>query len=473
MIRKQWQFIRTLLIFIDIIATIASFYLAYGLRNVLFENIFGALQGIHLYVWMLAVIIPVWPIGLSFFKVYDLRLNRNFNRTAKVIFRLFPAVFVNILFLTAIFYFSTRMEISRLFLIIFSAINLGLLWTDKLLVQLFWYLRVKNKNKCKKVIIVGVGDRSNFTHEVNKNPQLLIDIVGYVQFNDIPFTDKKKVLGRLPQLISILRDNIVDEVMFDIPGYLIGPEVAEIAHTCEIMGITTSIVLNLFDFKIAKTDIYTIGRLPVVTFSTLNRDFVQIFAKRAMDIIGGTVGTLLTLLITIFAAPAIKLDSEGPVFFTQYRPGRNGRRFKIYKFRTMYKDAEARKKDLIALNEMNGGLFKITNDPRITRVGKFLRRTSLDEFPQFWNVLKGEMSLVGTRPPTLNDIENYELHHWRRLSIKPGLTGIWQVSGRNEITNFEEVVKLEENYIDNWSLWVDIKILFKTLFVIFSQEGAK
>lgn len=473
MTRKQWQFIRTLLIVIDTLVTIASFYLAYGLRNYLFEHTYGNLQGIGQYSWMLAVIIPVWPFALSLFKVYDSRINRNFNRTAKVIFRLFPAVFISILFLATSFYFTMRVEISRLFFVLFAAVNLFLLWMDKLLVQLFWSISVKNKNICKKVILVGIGDRSNFTNEVNKNPQLLIDIVGYVQFNETPYGDPKKFLGHLPQLIEIVRENIVDEIMFDIPGYLIDTAVAEIAYKCELMGITTSIVLNLFDFKIAKTDIYTIGRLPVVTFSTINFSVTQTIVKRGLDIIGGTIGTIFTALLFIFIAPAIKLDSEGPVFFSQYRPGRNGRRFKIYKFRTMHKDAEDRKQALLALNEMNGGLFKITNDPRVTRVGKFLRKTSLDEFPQFFNVLKGDMSLVGTRPPTLNDIESYELHHWRRLSIKPGLTGIWQVSGRNSFTDFEEIVKLEEHYIDNWSLWLDIKILFKTLFVVFTQEGAK
>ena len=173
----------------------------------------------------------------------------------------------------------------------------------------------------------------------------------------------------------------------------------------------------------------------------------------------------------LITAIMIKLDSKGPVIFKQERVGMNGRHFKMFKFRSMVADAEARKKELEDQNKVSGGLmFKIEDDPRITRVGKFIRKTSIDELPQLFNVLFGTMSLVGTRPPTVDEVEKYDMGHWRRLSIKPGITGMWQTSGRSEITDFEEVVSLDKQYIDQWSIWLDIKILFKTVFQVFLKR---
>ena len=193
-----------------------------------------------------------------------------------------------------------------------------------------------------------------------------------------------------------------------------------------------------------------------------------------MDIAGGLAGVVVTGILTIFIGPAIYIKSPGPIFFSQERVGKNGRRFRIYKFRSMYPDAEARKKELMDKNNIKDGMmFKMDDDPRIIKgVGNFIRKTSLDEFPQFWNVLKGDMSLVGTRPPTVDEWEKYDLHHRRRLAAKPGLTGMWQVSGRSSITDFEKVVSLDTQYITEWSLGLDIKILFKTVEVIFKEEGA-
>lgn len=177
--------------------------------------------------------------------------------------------------------------------------------------------------------------------------------------------------------------------------------------------------------------------------------------------------------MTIFLAPILKLESPGPLVFKQKRVGKNGRYFYIYKFRSMYKDAEERKAALMEKNEMKGLMFKMTDDPRVTKVGKFIRATSIDELPQFWNILKGDMSLVGTRPPTVDEFQQYEARHKRRLSMKPGLTGMWQVSGRSNIEDFEEVVRMDLDYIDNWSLQLDAKIILKTIVVIFKKVGAK
>ena len=202
-------------------------------------------------------------------------------------------------------------------------------------------------------------------------------------------------------------------------------------------------------------------------------DYRRMMIKRLMDIVGGSIGLLLTLILTPFVALAIKVDSRGPVFFSQVRIGKNGRRFKMYKFRSMYIDAEERKKELMDQNEVQGLMFKMDKDPRITRVGNFIRKTSIDELPQFWNVLRGDMSLVGTRPPTEDEFEQYNIFYRRRLSITPGLTGMWQVSGRSDIKDFEDVVKLDLKYIDEWSLMQDVKIMLQTVGVVLFRRGSK
>ena len=197
--------------------------------------------------------------------------------------------------------------------------------------------------------------------------------------------------------------------------------------------------------------------------------------KRLMDIVGGLIGLIGTAVIFVIVAPWIYVKSPGPIFFSQIRVGKNGRKFKIYKFRSMYMDAEERKKELMPQNNIKDGMmFKMDNDPRIIKgIGNFIRDYSLDEFPQFWNVLKGDMSLVGTRPPTEDEWEKYDLHHRARLAIKPGITGMWQISGRSDITDFEEVVRLDTEYIKNWDLGLDIKILLKTVLVVIGKDGAK
>ncbi|MFH1349383.1 MAG: exopolysaccharide biosynthesis polyprenyl glycosylphosphotransferase, partial [Pseudomonadota bacterium] len=195
--------------------------------------------------------------------------------------------------------------------------------------------------------------------------------------------------------------------------------------------------------------------------------------KRILDFIAGIAGFMLFLILYPIIALATKLDSPGPVVFSQTRVGQHNRLFKLYKFRSMYADAESRKSGLLDKSEISGPMFKMENDPRITRVGRFLRKTSLDELPQFINILKGEMSLVGTRPPTPDEVKQYEDWHRRRISIKPGLTGLWQVSGRSKITDFREVVKLDLKYLDNWRFIVDLVILWKTLWVVLARKGAK
>lgn len=212
-----------------------------------------------------------------------------------------------------------------------------------------------------------------------------------------------------------------------------------------------------------------LGDHSIVTFSTNFYKPSHILMKRLLDILGAVVGLIICGIVSILLIPIIRRDG-GPAIFAQKRVGQNGRIFTFYKFRSMFVDAEVRKKELMAQNQMQGGMFKMDNDPRITPIGHFIRKTSLDELPQFYNVLIGDMSLVGTRPPTVDEFEKYTPSQKRRLSFKPGITGLWQVSGRSDITDFNEVVRLDLTYIDNWTIWSDIKILLKTVKVVLLRE---
>lgn len=474
--QKKINFIKGNMIVIDIIATIVSFFIAYWIRDYFFVEQYGRLQGINHYIWVLWVIIPLWPILLGIFKVYDLYKDGKVYSTVNMIFKFLPAVVIGELALASTFYFMGDNSISRLFYGIFGIVNLIILWLDKVLVKLLWKSIFKSKNYHARVIVVGTEDRAEqFGRYIKKRPDLLVNIIGYVQVENNIHKKKindKEILGKLEDLIDIIKANVVDEVIFALPRDYIG-NIEEYILECESMGITVHMVMDLYDLKVAKTEVDTIGTFPVLTFYTVSFSPLELALKRILDIVGAIVGLLITGLVCIFVIPAIKLESPGPVFFSQYRVGRNGRKFKFYKFRSMYQDAEERKKELMKYNEIKGYMFKMKDDPRITKVGKLLRNTSLDELPQFWNVLKGDMSLVGTRPPTVDEVEHYETYHRRRISIKPGLTGMWQVSGRSDIDDFEEVVKLDVEYIDNWSIWLDIKILFMTVFAVLKRKGSR
>lgn len=276
----------------------------------------------------------------------------------------------------------------------------------------------------------------------------------------------------------------VDEALIVLPRERPYPE--KLVEKLTAMGVVVHVsIFRAEDADGMRQFVEHLGSHTVLTTSISYATPRQQFAKRAMDITGGIVGCIITCILFVLLAPAILIVSPGPIFFTQERVGMNGKRFRIYKFRSMYLDAEERKKELQEVHCGSGGLmFKMEGDPRIIGckilpdgrvrkgLGNFMRDWSLDEFPQFFNVLKGEMSLVGTRPPTLDEWEKYEPHHRARLAVRPGITGLWQVSGRSRITDFEEVVRLDRKYIAEWSMGLDIRILLKTVKVVFCRDGA-
>jgi len=276
------------------------------------------------------------------------------------------------------------------------------------------------------------------------------------------------------EILEYIVRNEVDEVLVSMSQIKNKMEFQTFAMDIVSMGVRLNIDLEQFELNIPGYKwLDEVGQYAVISAIRNDISISRRFLKRTLDIIGSLIGLIVLAIVSIFLVPMIKLDSKGPAIFKQKRIGKNGRVFNFYKFRSMCADAEAQKKNLMSQNEVDGLMFKIKDDPRITKIGKFIRATSLDEIPQFWNVLKGDMSLVGTRPPTLDEYEKYEPWQKARLSMRPGITGLWQVSGRSDIKNFNDVVKLDMYYIDNWSLKEDIKILFKTVFVVFAKRGSR
>lgn len=287
-----------------------------------------------------------------------------------------------------------------------------------------------------------------------------------------------EMIGQVPvsadrdSFIDYVKKHVVDEVFINLPD---NPnDTLELTRELLDMGITVHIYMENAYQALPNRCISNVFGYNVLTTTISPISFRQTLLKRSFDILGGITGCILTILIGLVIGPIIYIKSPGPILFSQIRVGKKGRPFRIYKFRSMYMDAEEKKKELMQQNKMKDNfMFKIDNDPRIIKgIGSFIRKTSLDEFPQFWNVLKGDMSMVGTRPPTLDEYQQYSPHHKRRLSMLPGITGLWQISGRSNITDFEEVVRLDTEYIENWSVDLDIKIILKTILRIFKKEGA-
>ena len=299
-----------------------------------------------------------------------------------------------------------------------------------------------------------------------------VEDVGYISMDDEE-DDMSLYIGKLENLDELIREHNIDQI-YIMQKQEADPEyIQEYIDLCMEMGVTCRVIVDFYKRRRANSYVSSVGTYPVITYHTISLNNYETIIKRTMDIVGSIVGIILSSPIMLIAAIAIKLDSPGPVIFKQVRVGQNGRHFKIYKFRSMYIDAEARKAELMAQNEMSGGvMFKMKDDPRVTKVGKFIRKTSIDELPQFFNVFIGNMSLVGTRPPTVDEVEKYERDQWRRISIKPGITGMWQVSGRSNVESFEDVVQMDVDYIDNWSIFEDIKIIFRTVLVILHRDGA-
>ena len=468
MLKQEAQFFHGVAVFLDMLALISAFVLSYEVR----QNQ-GGLGEFNDYLWILLLILPVWYLVITRFGLYNSQRSQSLTFIAWSLFKV-QAVAVTIC--ASLIFILEPQGVSRLLLGYFIFISLIFLLITKVGGRFALHLFRKLGYNFRNIIVVGCSDKAlNFIKLIEAHRHWGLNFVGIVHAaEELPeenFT-KYKVLGRLDDLVEICKACTIDEVVFCLSKEYL-TLLDEYIRELEVLGITVRMVLDLFDLETSKTELsYFHDQIPILTFHSKVLDANQLLLKRVMDIVGAMVGLVLTVLVFPFIMVAIKLDSPGPVFFGQKRVRENGRLFTCLKFRSMYQDADERKKELLSQNEMSGAMFKMQNDPRITRVGNFLRKTSLDELPQFWNVLRGEMSLVGTRPPTPEEVKTYDNWHRRRISIKPGITGLWQVSGRNEIQNFDEIVRLDLLYIDTWSIWFDLKIICKTLLVVVKHQGS-
>jgi exopolysaccharide biosynthesis polyprenyl glycosylphosphotransferase len=325
----------------------------------------------------------------------------------------------------------------------------------------------------RNVLIVGSGARARHVLQaVQRHSEWGLRVVGFMDEDDTPHDARIPAdkIFKLPELPNVLRDNVIDEVIVACPRSLLG-SIGPVVAVCAAAGVPLTLLSDLFGDYLPPPQVTSFGTLAALSFAPVHHNSAMLVIKRGIDVVGAALLLTVSAPVLALAAIAIKATSPGPILFRQVRCGRNGRHFEMVKLRTMQNDAEARKAELMELNEMDGPVFKIRQDPRVTRVGSVLRRFSIDEIPQFWNVLRGEMSLVGPRPPVPVEVAEYGTFDRRRLSMRPGITCLWQVSGRNAI-GFDSWVKLDLEYIDSWSLVNDFKIMLRTIPAALKGTGS-
>jgi len=494
MIKEQNRLLKRVLIIIDLCLVTGSFFIGYLLRDAitnfpsftflspyLFDEHLRPLEYYAFYIGLLPVFLLIWGGLLSYFGMYKSSRFRSILGSLGSIVKATLTGFI--IFGSYIFILRMQEDISRLLIGFTFTVAAFLLCVER--ISLVLILRILSHKDTsfksslivfRRIMIVGTGKRSRtFIELIKNNPGWNIKIVGLLDMDAAKkgeIINGQEVIGTLEDIPLLIQNNIIDEIVFIVPRSWLN-KIEDVMLFCENAGLKVHVAVNLFDLKFSRAKQTDLQGFPLLVFESTPEKLGHLFIKRLFDFIVSGVALVILAPVFIIIAVAIKLTSEGPVFFTQLRCGLYGRKFNFYKFRTMIKDAESKLKDLLIYNEMNGPVFKMTCDPRITGIGRWLRKFSLDELPQLWNVLKGDMSLVGPRPPLPHEVENYDNWQRRRLSMRPGITCLWQVSGRNEIIDFMEWMKLDLQYIDNWSLWLDVKILFKTLPVVLLGVGAK
>ena len=406
----------------------------------------------------------IFVVFMFAFRMYNMSTLCYLNRCIKSTLLSFAGTMC-LVFLFLFMTYNTRF--SRIFLFIFTLLSLALLVLQNLI-----YFKLRNKRAAKSnAIYVGNERTYNDIVGLSRISGYGFEVFGYVD-TGAGSIEGVDCLGSIEDFEMILKKNPCEQVIF-VQSLSGGANMEPYIEIANDMGLVSRVILDIYSLDSTNKFVSSIGSYPMITYHSVVLDRLALLVKRMIDIAGALVGIVISAPVLLASAIAIKLDSPGPVFFTQSRVGCNGKEFKIYKLRSMYIDAEKRKQDLLAHNQMDDcRIFKIKDDPRITRVGRAIRKASIDELPQFFNVLIGNMSLVGTRPPTIDEVALYDRRHWRRISIKPGITGIWQTNGRNDVTNFEEICQMDFTYIENWSLLLDAKLLFRTFKVLMDRKGA-
>ena len=467
-------------IVLDMICLQLAYILAYAISGYGF-NPYGIIIYRNMAVFLeLADLIVIFAYG-TMKSVLKRGYYRDFVVTVK------HSIMIGALAILYLFLLQQGQAFSRLTLILTVVIYLVLTYVVRELWKKLLRKQMADGGERKLLIITSEDVAEQVVSNMQENNYARYSIAGVVVI-DADWTGRTingiPVVANEENAAMYVCQEWIDEVLIVISEVL--PYPSELIEKLTETGVTVHLNLaKITNVTGKKQFVEKVGNYTVLTTSINYASTRQLMLKRLMDIAGGLVGCILTGIICIFVGPAIYIASPGPIFFAQERVGKNGKKFKMYKFRSMYMDAEERKAELMKDNKLGDGkMFKLDFDPRVignkilpdgthkTGIGDFIRRTSLDEFPQFFNVLKGDMSIIGTRPPLISETSLYELHHRARLAIKPGITGMWQVSGRSDITDFEEVVRLDKEYITNWNIGLDIKILFKTVMVVLKKDGS-
>lgn len=436
-----------------------SLWLAHGIRVAL--DPYGYVEPFKAFISLYVVLIPGVPLILELQGFYNRPLVARRRDTA---WRLLKGCAITATCLILVTFFLKEAPARGVF-VLFAPVSFVLVFLSEEILRMYYKNRAARPQFRQKFILVGAAvDTQEIRRQLRAMQQDGIEIAGEV---DLANTT-------VEQLTDLLHDHSASGIIINARHTYFG-EVEKAIQACELEGLEAWLLADFFKTKISRTSFDEIHGRPMLVFHSAPEVSWQSALKRAIDIVGAVVFLLVFgwNLFLIFAL-LVKRSSPGPVFFRQQRCGMRGEPFTMLKFRTMYNDAEERKHELERLNEMSGPVFKVSNDPRVTRIGRILRRYSVDEWPQMFNVLRGEMSLVGPRPLPVDEVKRFDdLAHRRRLSVKPGLTCLWQVSGRNNVRDFRDWVRLDLEYIDNWSIWLDVKILFRTIPVVLVGTGAK
>ncbi len=459
----------------DGLTTVGSFIIAYFIWSTLRINtslrLGGAIELSWHDLWKIIVLSVIWVIIFNNLKAYTYQRFTSLTREISIVFK--ATVLGAFVFLAAIFLFRFQ-YIPRTYILIFIFANFICLAFEKIILfRVAKIIRRKGKNR-KKVLVVGTENKAvKFVESAEKNIGWGLDIIGFLSKNEKEKGQTllgKKIIGTFADIDGFIKKKAIDEVLICVSDEDF-VAVKEVLETCEREGIQVRLNSDFFGYLAKRISVDYVCGFPIVSFYTTPCSEWELYLKRLLDIVISTF--LLIILSPLFAliAALIKFTSKGPVFYEWKVIGLNKKPFKSWKFRTMIQNAEEMKGKLVENNEMNGPVFKMNNDPRVTRAGMFLRKYSLDELPQLWSVLKGDMSLVGPRPPLQSEVLNFRSWHRRKLSVRPGITCLWQVKGRNEIKDFDEWAWLDLQYIDHWSIWLDLKILFLTGISVLKGTG--
>jgi len=470
MLRERISALRRMHLAIDIVLTCIAFFAATALEAWYHFGLPISIDAESVSPEIIVILCLVWGILIhQNKKSYEYRtkpLGDMLREVARV-------VLLGTLSLVGLLLLTRNLMHDRSFFILFGIIDFVLLFGLRALTMRILHQLRKRGHNLQNILVVGTGDVARqAVDDLKDHPEWGCYVMGLIdweettilwRYRDIP------LIGSLSELPRIIQNSQVDWVLFAVDQKHLD-KVDESFSICEEMGASACLIADFFSTNIARKEITEFAGRPAIVYSTTPDGKVELFLKGLADRIGAAIGLIIVSPILVAAAALIKLTSRGPVFFKQIRCGLNGRRFEVLKLRTMVTNAENLKEELRSRNEMDGPAFKMKDDPRITRIGKFLRRTSIDELPQLINVARGEMSLVGPRPPIPSEVSQYDRWQRRKLSMKPGLTCLWQVGGRND-TTFDEWMKLDLQYIDNWSIWLDAKILVKTIPAVISATG--